>query len=173
MKDIVGEAILFDMYYAAQDPIALVGEKREPPKVVTLPVTEETPQFRNIYINGVVAQGAEKAIFVRGLPEMSVQHVVMENMILQAKTGLDMTEGSGITLRNVQLLTKEVDPVMNIHNSQNIVLDRIIYKSGADLLLNISGEKSKGIKLNGTDVKNAKKGIEYSYGATDAAISRN
>jgi polygalacturonase len=172
MKDIVGEAILFDMYYAAQDPIALVGEKREPPKVVTLPVTEETPQFRNIYINGVVAQGAEKAIFVRGLPEMNVQHVVMENMILQAKTGLDMTEGSGITLRNVQLLTKEVDPVMNIHNSQNIVLDRIIYKSGADLLLNISGEKSKGIKLNGTDVKNAKKGIEYSYGATDAAISK-
>lgn len=173
MKDIAGEAILFDMYYAAQDPIALVGEKREPPKVETLPVTEETPQFRNIFVNGVVAQGAEKAIFVRGLPEMNVKNIVMENMIIQAKAGLDMTEATGITLRNVQLLTKEVDPVMNIHNSQNIVLDRITYKPGADLLLNISGEKSKGIKLNGTDVKRAKKDVEYSYGATDAAISKN
>jgi len=28
MKDIIGEAILFDMYYAAVDPIPLTGEKR-------------------------------------------------------------------------------------------------------------------------------------------------
>lgn len=173
MKDIIGEAILFDMYYAAQDPIALAGEKREPPKVQILPVTEETPQFRNIYINNVVAQGAEKAIFVRGLPEMNVQHIVMENMVIQAKHGVDITEGTGITIRNVQLLTKESDPVMNIHNSQHIVLDRIQYNADADLLLNISGEKSKGIKLTNTDVKKAKKGIEFSYGASaDAAVTK-
>jgi polygalacturonase len=174
MKDIIGEAILFDMYYAAQDPIALAGEKREPPKVESLPVTEETPQFRNIFINNVVAQGAEKAIFVRGLPEMNVKNIVMENMVIQAKHGLDMTEGSGITLRNVQLITKDSDPVMNIHNSQNIVLDRIQFNQDADLLMNISGEKSKGIRLNNTDVKKAKKGIEFSYGATaDATVSKN
>ena len=105
---------------------------------------------------------------------MNVQNIVMENMVIQAKHGLDMTEGSGITLRNVQLLTKESDPVMNIHNSKNIVLDRIHYKSDTELLLNISGEKSKAIQLNGTDVKKAKKGIEFSYGATaDAAVSMN
>ncbi|MBD0299329.1 MAG: glycoside hydrolase family 28 protein, partial [Nitrososphaera sp.] len=75
MKDIAGEAILFDMYYAAQDPVALAGEKREPPKVELKPVTEETPQFQNIYINNVVASGAEKAIFVRGLPEMSIKNI--------------------------------------------------------------------------------------------------
>ena len=51
MKDIVGEAILFDMYYAAQDPIPVAGEKREPPKVVSQPVSEETPQFRNIFVS--------------------------------------------------------------------------------------------------------------------------
>ena len=32
MKDIVAEAILFDMYYAAQDPVPLAGEKRESTK---------------------------------------------------------------------------------------------------------------------------------------------
>jgi len=46
MKGIVGEAILFDMYYMAKDPVPLAGEKREAPKVDTLPVTEATPQFR-------------------------------------------------------------------------------------------------------------------------------
>jgi polygalacturonase len=170
MKDIIGEAILFDMYYAAQDPIPLAGEKREPPKVQTLAVTEETPQFRNIYINNVAANGAEKAIFVRGLPEMNVKNIVMENMVIQAREGLDMTEGSNITLKNVHLITAQIDPVMNIHNSQNITLDKIQYNT-ADLLLNISGEKSKGIRLTGTDTGKAKKGIEFSYGATEAAIT--
>lgn len=170
MKDIVGEAILFDMYYAAQDPIALSGEKREPPKVETLPVTEETPQFRNIHVNNVVAYGAEKAIFVRGLPEMNINNIVMQNMIIQAREGLDMTEGSNITLRNVQLLTKDTDPVLNIHNSQNITLDKITYQSNADLLLNVSGEKSKGIVVNGTDAKKAKKDVEFTWGATEAAL---
>ena len=173
MRDIIGEAILFDMYYAAQDPIPVVGEKREPPKVEVKPVTEETPQFRNVYINNVVANGAEKAIFVRGLPEMNVKNIVMQNMVLQANQGLDMTEASGITLRNVHIITKETDPVLNIHNSNNITLDKITYGPDVDLLLNISGEKSKSIKVIGTDVKKAKKGIEYSFGATETSVSKN
>ena len=169
MKDIVGEAILFDMYYAAQDPVPLAGEKREPPKVETLPVTEATPQFQNFYIKNVVCNGAEKAIFVRGLPEMSIKNILLEDVVIQAKKGLDMTEGEGIVLKNVQLLTKDVNPVLNIHNSRNITLNNIRYAT-ADVLLNVTGEKSKGITVNGTDVRKAKKGVEVSYGAREDAV---
>lgn len=169
MKDIIGEAILFDMYYAAQDPIPLAGEKRQPPTVQTLPVTDATPQFRNFHIKNIVCDGAEKAIFVRGLPEMNVQNIVMENMTIQAKKGLDMTEGSGITLKNVQLITKEVNPVMNIHNSRNITLDRIAYER-AEVLLNVTGEKSTGIQVSGTDTTKADKGLELNYGARADAV---
>jgi polygalacturonase len=169
MRDIVGEAILFDMYYAAQDPIALAGEKREPPKVEALPVTEATPQFRNIHINNVVANGAEKAIFVRGLPEMNVKNITMQNMVLQAKHGLDMTEGSDITLRNVQLLTRDTAPLLYVHNSRNITLDNIKYQQ-ADLLLNVSGEKSSNIKMNNTDASKAKEKTKFEYGATEKAL---
>lgn len=172
MKDIVGEAILFDMYYAAQDPIPLAGEKREPPKVEILPVTEATPRFQNFYIKNVVCNGAEKAIFVRGLPEMSVKNVVMENMIIQSNKGLDMTEGSDIVLKNVSLITKDVNPVMNIHNSRNIVLNKISYVN-ADLLLNVTGEKSSGIAVTSTDVSKAKKGVEVNYGAKESAVKMN
>ena len=167
MRDIIGEAILFDMYYAAVDPIPVSGEKREPPKVETLPVTEETPRFRNIYIKNVVANGAEKAIFVRGLPEMNVEKIMMENLVIQAKKGLDMTEGSEILLKNVQLYTSDTNPVMNIHNSNNILLDNIQYNHNAALLLNISGEKSKNVKMVNTDKTRAAKSVEYSYGATE------
>jgi len=169
MKDIVAEAILFDMYYAAQDPVVLAGEKREPPKVETLPVNEGTPQFRRFLIKNVVCNGAGKAIFVRGLPEMNIKEVEMENVVIQANKGLDMTEATGISLKNVQLTVKETDPLMNIHNSQNIKLFSIAYNK-ADVLLNVTGEKSKGIVLNGVDVKKAKKGIETGYGATEAAV---
>lgn len=172
MKDIVGEAILFDMYYAAQDPVPLTGERREPPKVETLPVSEETPQFRNIHINKVVANGAAKAIFVRGLPEMNVQQLVLENMVLQATEGLDMTEGSNITLRNIQLLVRQTNPVLNVHNSRNIALSGITYNPGAELLLNVSGEKSSGLSLNGTDAAGARKGVEFTYGATEGALRK-
>lgn len=171
MKDIVAEAILFDMYYEAKDPVVLAGERREPPKVETLPVTEATPQFRNIYVKNVICNGAEKAIFVRGLPEMNVKNIVLEDMVLQAKEGLDMTEGSDITLRNIQVITKNTDPVLNIHNSRNIVLDKIAYNNDAALLLNVSGEKSKGITLSKTDANRAKKKFEFTYGASENVLT--
>ncbi|HKB43178.1 MAG TPA: glycoside hydrolase family 28 protein [Chitinophagaceae bacterium] len=173
MKDIVGEAILFDMYYAAQDPVALAGEKREPPKVETLPVTEATPQFKNIYAKNIVCNGAAKAIFVRGLPEMNVRNIYLENMILKTKEGLDCTEGSNIELKNVQFLTDNTNPVMNIHNSKNIVLDKIGYKNGAELLLNVSGEKSEKISLKNTDITKTKKKVEFNYGAVEKMMMQN
>lgn len=169
MKDIAGEAILFDMYYAAQDPVPMAGEKREPPKVETLPVTEATPQFKNFYIRNVVCTGAEKAIFVRGLPEMNIKNIFLDNVIIQANKGLDMTEGSNIVMNNVQLVTKEINPVLNIHNSQKITINKVRYDS-ADVLLNVSGEKSKDITITGADTVKAKKGVEISYGASETAV---
>lgn len=168
MKDIVGEAILFDMYYAAQDPIALAGEKREPPKVESLPVTEATPQFKNIVVSNVVCNGAAKGIYVRGLPEMNVKNIVMSNMVIRAKEGLDMTEGSEIALNNVKLYTTNGNPVLNIHNSKNIALNNIMYGDSAELLLNVSGEKSAGILLNSAEGK-AKTKVTYTFGATEKA----
>lgn len=170
MKDIVGEAILFDMYYAAVDPIALSGEKREPPKVETIPVTAATPQFRNIYVKNVVCNGAGKAIFVRGLPEMNVKNIFLQDMVLQAKEGLDMTEGSNVSLSNVRLITQNTDPVLNIHNSNNIVLDKISYKPDSKLLLNVSGEKSKGIQLTKAGDVKAKSKVTFTYGALESAV---
>jgi hypothetical protein len=117
----------------------------------------------------VVCDGAEKAIFVRGLPEMSVKNIFLENMVLQSRKGLDMTEGSNIALKNVHLITKEANPVMNIHNSQNITLNNIRY-GAADVLLNVTGEKSSAIAVSATDTSKAKKGVEVSFGAKEDAV---
>lgn len=102
MRDIVGEAILFDMYYMAKDPVPLAGEKRETPKAELLPVNEGTPVFQNIAINNVVVNGAAKAIFLRGLPEMPVKNIALMNMNLVSDKYLEAVDTSGIVLQNIQ-----------------------------------------------------------------------
>jgi polygalacturonase len=170
MKDIAGEAILFDMYYAAQDPVPLSGEKRVPPKVETLPVTEGTPQFRNFYLKNIVCNGALKGIFFRGLPEMNVKNVVMDNITLQSQQGIDMTEASGIQLKNITLITSTSDPVVQINNSQDVSVEKLVYKPGAGQLFQISGDKTRKILVSQTDVSKTNNKVQFSNGAASSAV---
>ena len=104
MKDIVGEAILFDLYYMAKDPVPLAGEKREAPKVEAKPVDETTPQFRHFSISNIYCNGAEKAIFIRGLPEMPVKDVLLKNSTIKAKKGVELQETSGVRFQQVKVI---------------------------------------------------------------------
>ncbi len=157
MIDIPGEAILFDMYYAAVDPVPLAGEKREAIKTITVPVTEATPQFKNFYIKDVVANGAEKAIFFRGLPEMNIKDIHLENVTIQSKKGIEIIEASNIFLKNVNVITDDTNPIVRVQNGSNININGLQYKNGAELLFDITGEKTKALKITGTDVSKAKK----------------
>lgn len=165
MKDIPGEAILFDMYYAAVDPIALAGEKREAPKVEKLPVTEETPQFRNFYVKNVVCDGAEKAIFIRGLPEMHIQNINLDNITIQSDKGIDISEASNIQLSNVKVITKNANPVIDIVNSKNISFNGLSVNKDASLVFRIGGDRTEKIAVTKSDFKDTKQLVEFEFGA--------
>jgi len=171
MKDIPGEAILFDMYYAAKDPVPLAGEKREPPKVETLPVDETTPQFRNFRISNVYCSGAEKAIFIRGVPEMNVQNILLQNMVLQADKGIDCQEATGIMFKNITLKVKESKPVVYVLNSKQLKFDGLKYNAGADLLMQVQGERSNDIIVDRTEKDKAKQTLETGFGASEKAVT--
>jgi polygalacturonase len=171
MKDIPAEAILFDMYYMAKDPVALSGEKRELPKVEMKPVDETTPQFRNFHISNVYCNGAEKGIFIRGLPEMHVKNIVLENMVLQAKKGMDVQEATGITFKNIKIISAETDPVIDVVQSDKLVFENITYKEGAALLFRINGDRSSEILIKNTDTSRAKEKISYELGATEKSVN--
>ena len=171
MKDIPGEAILFDMYYMAVDPVALAGEKRELPKVETMPVTEATPQFRNFVIKNVVCNGAAKGIFVRGIPEMHVKDIKLENMVLQADQGIDIQEASGISFKNITILSKQTNPVVAIINSDHLTFDKLQYKTDAELLFRVGGDRVQGINIINTDAGKAKQKILYEFGASEQNVT--
>lgn len=171
MKDIAGEALLFDMYYAAIDPVPLTGEKREAPKVEILPVTEATPSFRNFYISNVVADGATKAIFIRGLPEMNIHHIYLENMTLQADKGIEIEEAKEIHMKNVNVITKSTNPVASILNSSTLTFNNLKFNNGADLLFDIKGDRSTGIQVTNTNVATAVNKAQFNYGAKSKSLS--
>lgn len=89
MTDIPGDALIFDLYYGIK------------PGAPVPPVTEETPSFRNIYINDVVCRWAKRAALFNGLPEMPMKNVVITNSRFRAETGFTLNHVDGLTLKNV------------------------------------------------------------------------
>lgn len=172
MKDIVGEAILFDMYYAAIDPVPLKDEKREAPKVVMLPVTEETPIFRNFDIKDIVCDGASKAVFIRGLPELNISNINLQNLTISAKEGIDIQEAKNISLTNVRLVVGPTQPLINIQNGNQIRFNHVDYQHAAQLF-RISGDRNSAISASGIDATKAKSKNEFLAGAEEKVLQIN
>ena len=170
MKDIAAEAILFDMYYMAKDPVPLAGEKRELPKTEFKQVDETTPVFKNFRISNVYCSGAEKAIFIRGLPEMQVADITLENMVLQANRGIDMQEAANIRFKNINIIATETNPVIDLIQSNHILFDNISYKNGANVLFRVSGERVKKIDIINTDMAGAKEKLTAELGADASEV---
>ena len=159
MKEIIHEAILFDMYYQVK------ADKKE-----LKPVTEATPQFRNFYVSNVVCDGAEKAIMVRGLPEMSIKGIHLDDMTLRTQKGIELIEAEYISLKNINVVSTETNPVVYIDNGSKITLDNIKYNNNADLLFSINGEKSSVITVSKTDVSKAMRKSIFVNGATESSL---
>jgi polygalacturonase len=100
MTDIGAAAIDFNMYYGGKAPLDEAGET---PAVAAPPVTEGTPQFRNIHIEKVICRGAGSAIVLQGLPEMPIRNIVLKNVSITSQKGVFVTDADGIQFENVQV----------------------------------------------------------------------
>jgi polygalacturonase len=165
MKDIIHEAILFDMYYGGKSP----GESDAVNDQVSFPVTDATPAFRNFYVNNVVCNGAEKAVMIRGLPEMSIKGIHIENSTFKTNSGIDIIEAQNISIKNVHVDSKNTSPLINVQNAGNVMLSGITYNN-AQLLLKIAGKKSTGVQLLNTDASKAINKVEFGPGAANSSL---
>jgi hypothetical protein len=108
------------MYYGGMAPgESEPGEKTERVE----PVSERTPRFRNFHITNVVCRSAGTAINLRGLPEMPIEAITIENSILAADRGVTIQDAKDIVLAGVQVEAKQ-PPVLQCHNVQNLTLQR-------------------------------------------------
>jgi hypothetical protein len=107
------------MYYGGKSPLDETGRTIE---TNLPPVTEETPQFRDIHIENVICRGAQRAIVLEGLPEMPIRDISLKNCSFTSHYGVFVTDADGISFGHVQVGTKS-GPILNQFRVKNSTLN--------------------------------------------------
>ncbi len=117
MTDIPGDAINFNLYYGGKAPL---DDTPGAAASAAPPVSEATPQFRDIHIENVICRGAQNAIVLQGLPEMPLRGIVLKNVTMTARKGVSVTDAENITFDNVRVeaLTGEPLKTLRVKNSR-------------------------------------------------------
>jgi hypothetical protein len=164
MKDIPMEAVRFNMFYDNKAPIPEDDEDDTGPHPgsAAIPVSEETPVFRDIHLKGIYCKGAGQAVILQGLPEMTLKNLVMEDVIISCEKGFLGIDTEQITLRKIDIRPEKGAP-FQIYNGREILITEPEVTKSAGPFLKIAGEQSGGIvlrdptgNLDGTHVQLAK-----------------
>ena len=106
MTDIKTDAITFNMYYGGKSVAEMLADGDNPDNTTKMPVTEETPIFRNIDIQDIVCNGAGRAMEFNGLPEMPIKGINLKNIVIKAKKDATFTNAEDITKENIQIIVE-------------------------------------------------------------------
>jgi polygalacturonase len=168
MTDIPGDAINFNLYYGGKAPLDEAGELAVSGQQ-KFSVSEDTPQFRDIYIRNVVCRGAEAAMVLQGLPEMPIRGIHLRNVSISSRTGGVLMDADQITFENVEIANHE-GPVLNLFDTRRLLIDRLTYPAGATAVLKAQGDSNRGIVIRNTNLKAAQKDFVLGSGASAEAF---
>ncbi|HEX8462938.1 MAG TPA: glycoside hydrolase family 28 protein, partial [Segetibacter sp.] len=90
MSEILEDAILFDTYY---EDVA-VGKTND---TVRTTLRDKTPNFSGFAISNVYCTGAKTAISITGLPELAVNNITFNNVVISADRGVQVSNASDVT----------------------------------------------------------------------------
>ncbi|WP_205500019.1 glycoside hydrolase family 28 protein [Rufibacter psychrotolerans] len=172
MINIPTQAISFNLFYGGNSPDMDQAQKGngEVKAQKPVPVTEETPSFKNIWMRNITVSGADEAVALQGLPEMNLQNVNIENAFLKAKKGITAVDASGITLKNVQVITQQ-GPALTIYNSKDINVQGLSFNQTKEPAVKVLGPLTKNVKLNNKDFSSAATQISKGKDLGKAAVS--
>jgi polygalacturonase len=147
MLNIVTDSFLFDLYYGGKSSSESLSDKTSEIKDRNLiPVTEETPCFRNIYVKNLVSKNARRAMYFNGLPEMNISNINLENAVITSKLGAELVESDGIKFNNVTVMPTE-GAAFILKNVKNFSAKDLKYPKGLKQPFEINGVKTKNIIL--------------------------
>ncbi|MES2647453.1 MAG: glycoside hydrolase family 28 protein [Bacteroidota bacterium] len=163
MKDIVDEAIFFDMFYLLK--FATDGERDTRPIV-----NDGTPIFRNMHFENIVCNGAKKGIFIRGLSEMPVSSIRISNCTLNTEIGTELVDAANITLENIYFNTTSENPVIVAENVMGLTASKLTYPSQVKKIIKVSGKNSRDINISKAGANMSNDMIEVEAGAAADAV---
>ena len=157
MVNIPTIAISFNLYYGGKAPTEMMAQRDGEKKDEDTPaVTEATPQFKDIYMKDIRCKGATQAIHLQGLPEMSLDNVNMEDLVMECETGLICVDANGVNIKDLVLKTTNF-PAITFENSKNVAIEGLELPESDQAAIAVSGSKSEQISLPAT----AKSGKRY------------
>ncbi len=158
MINIPTQAISFNLFYsgrsASEDLEA--GESGQTPKL--LPVTEETPQFKNIFIKNVNCKGAMLGIQLQGLPEMNLENVELDNITIESDYGMTCCDAKNVKINKLTLRTKK-NPVIDLKNSSSISIDGLVTPFGVSPVIKIGGQSMGSTILKNCGITTSEKQV--------------
>ena len=152
MMNIPAQAISFNLYYAGKSTAEEMEADDKGSVEKLLPVTEETPQFKNIVISNINCKGAFQGIYLQGLPEMRLKNILLENIRMEADYGMICTDATGVKIKNLTLKTKK-RPVIDLRNSADVAIDGLMTSNQMLIpLVHISGNRTGKITLKSSGI---------------------
>ncbi|OIV40208.1 glycoside hydrolase family 28 protein [Flavobacterium johnsoniae] len=146
MTDIPSQAISFNLYYGGKSIAETLEEGGDKIVNKAMPVTVETPQFKNISIKNITIKGAQQAVFLQGLPEMNLENIEISNLTATAQKGFSIIDAKGIKITNAKL-DIENSNIFEVYNVKNMSLKNVEFNSTSPKAVNINGEGNSNIEL--------------------------
>lgn len=146
MTDIITNAISFNLYYGGLSVSEMLAKGGTNDERQNVPVTEETPQFKNISMKNITINGAHQVLFMQGLPEMNLENVEISNLLAKADNGISIIDAKGVKISNVKMEIKN-DPIVDIYNSKDVKISEIEFNSKSSEAIRVNGETSENIEL--------------------------
>jgi len=147
MLNIATDSFLFDLYYGGKSSSESFSETTAGSKAVhVVPVTEETPCFRNIYVKNLVSRNARRAMYFNGLPEMNISNINLENAVITSKLGAELVESDGVKFKNVTVNPSQ-GAAFILKNVKNFSATELKYPAGLQQPITIKGVNTKNITL--------------------------
>lgn len=148
MNDIATEALLFDLFYGGKSALEALedGDGEPSTDMVAKPVDETTPQFRNIYVDGVVCRSARRAMLFNGLPEMNVENVEVRNSVIEAEIGAEINESTNVLLENVRIVPRR-GAALKINNAKDVVVKGFVCPEELTEAVKVTGSRNRNISI--------------------------
>lgn len=153
MFNIETESFLFDLYYGGKSAVETLEDGDvTPTEEKLLPVTEETPVFRNIFVKNLVSRNARRAMLFNGLPEMKINNIQIEDINITAQYGAELSNSKNIVFKNVHIVPQNGSALI-LKDVENFISENFTYPSGLEKPIDLKQNGNSNISISGKKYK--------------------
>lgn len=171
MINIPTDVINFNLFYGGNPPVLEADQdaSKEARDEKLMPVNEETPSFKNIYMKNIRAVASGTAANFQGLPEMNLQNVSLENAYFETQNGIIAMDTDGLMLKNVEVIPVK-GAALTLYNSKQIEVSDFRFPNNMENAVFITGPLSSNISLSAENFPNAASQIRKNADVKEGAV---